>query len=323
MKSSHVLLMALAVFAMSQTEAEPVSKYPSHAIKILVPYAPGGVGDVVSRVIGDSVAQSLGQAVVVESRPGGNSNIATLAVLRAPADGYTWLMASPSLSANPSLYSGIWDTAKDFTGVGIVATAPNLVTVPASSKANNLQEFVALAKQSAGKLSYGNPAIGSSMHLNTELFKLSAGIDLVSVPYKGQPPTIVDLIRGDLAVVFLSPGLAVPQIIAGKLKALAVVGQHRIANLPNVPTMAEAGYPEANAVPHYGLVVSSKTPKDIAQKINAAISRALQEPGVQEKLKFVGLDPEPPRDLDQAQAVLKSDVLKYKDIIQRAGIKSD
>lgn len=316
-------LLALGVAVSSQALYAQPSAFPTRPITVVVPFPAGGVADSVTRIIGEEVAKILGQPVVIDPRPGGNSNIGTMLVAKANADGYTWLMSAPSLTANPSLYSGIWDPLKDFTGVGMVVSAPNLITVPSSLPVSNLQEFVSWAKKSPGTLNYGNPGIGSSLHLNTELLKLAAGVDLVSVNYKGQPPAVIDLLRGDLSVMLLSVGLAVPHIKAGKLKPLAVVATHRMPELPNVPTLAEAGYPEANVVPWYGYVVPSRTPAPVAKKINDAISQALTSKAVQDSLRALGTDPEKPRTIAEINAVIKADFIKYGDVIRKASIKLD
>ena len=316
-------LLALGAAVSSQALYAQPSAFPTRPITVVVPFPAGGVADSVTRIIGEEVAKILGQPVVIDPRPGGNSNIGTMLVAKANADGYTWLMSAPSLTANPSLYSGIWDPLKDFTGVGMVVSAPNLITVPSSLPVSNLQEFVSWAKKSPGTLNYGNPGIGSSLHLNTELLKLAAGVDLVSVNYKGQPPAVIDLLRGDLSVMLLSVGLAVPHIKAGKLKPLAVVATHRMPELPNVPTLAEAGYPEANVVPWYGYVVPSRTPAPVAKKINDAISKALTSKAVQDSLRALGTDPEKPRTIAEINAVIKADFIKYGDVIRKASIKLD
>lgn len=316
-------LLALGAAVSSQALCAQPSGFPSRPITVVVPFSAGGVGDSITRIVGEEVGKILGQPVVIDPRPGGNTNIGTMLVAKANADGYTWLMSAPSLTANPSLYSGIWDPLKDFTGVGMVVSAPNLITVPSSLPVSNLQEFVSWAKKSPGTLNYGNPGIGTSLHLNTELLKLAAGIDLVSVNYKGQPPAVIDLVRGDLSVMLLSVGLAVPHIKAGKLKPLAVVATHRMPELPNVPTLAEAGYPEANVVPWYGYVVPSRTPAPVAKKINDAISQALSSKEVQDKLRALGTEPEKPRTIAEINAVIKADFIKYGDVIRKASIKLD
>ena len=316
-------LLALGAAVSSQALYAQPSAFPTRPITVVVPFPAGGVADSVTRIIGEEVAKILGQPVVIDPRPGGNSNIGTMLVAKANADGYTWLMSAPSLTANPSLYSGIWDPLKDFTGVGMVVSAPNLITVPSSLPVSNLQEFVSWAKKSPGTLNYGNPGIGSSLHLNTELLKLAAGIDIVGVTYKGQPPAVIDLMRGDLSVMLLSVGLAAPHIKAGKLKPLAIVATHRMPELPNVPTLAEAGYPEANVVPWYGYVVPSRTPAPVAKKINDAISQALTSKEVQDRLRALGTEPERPRTISEINAVINADFIKYGDVIRKASIKRD
>ncbi|WP_168226757.1 Bug family tripartite tricarboxylate transporter substrate binding protein [Rhodoferax sediminis] len=318
----HLTVLGLSLITGATAWAQPAD-YPTRPITIIVPYSAGGIGDSLARIIGDKVSQILRQPVIVEDRPGGNANIGILAVAKAAPDGYTWLLAAPALTANPSLYKHAWDPLKDFIGVGIAVSAPSLLVVPAQSKVRDLKDFIGLAKQSPSKLNYGNPGIGSSMHLNTELFKMASGIDLVSIPYKAQPGVLTALIRGDVAIAFLSTGLAAPQITSGRLKPLAVVAEHRIPGFPDVPTLAEAGYGEANVVPWYGFAVPGATPHATALRINDAINRALSSSDVQDKLRNLDMVPQSPRSLDEISAVIRSDYEKYRAVIKKAGITAD
>lgn len=217
----------------------------------------------------------------------------------------------------------MWDPFKDLTGVSITVYAPSLITVPTSLRVRDIKEFVELAKRSPGKLNFGNPGNGTSMHLNNELFKLAAGIHLTKIPYKGQPPVLTDMLRGDVAMGVFSVGVAAPHIASGKLKPLAVVSEQNVSSMHDVPTLTEAGYREANVVPWYGLVVHDATPRPVAQRINNAINHALDSPDVQERLRGLATEPQTPRSPEQIAAVLRLDFEKYRQVIQASGITAE
>jgi len=319
----RTLLALAAGLALLPTAWAQGSDFPSKPITIIVPYPAGGIVDSISRVIAEHVSKTLGQTVNVDARPGGNSNIGTQAALRAPADGYTWAFAAPALTANAVMYKGLWDPLKDVTGVGAVVLAPSLIAVPATLPVNDVKELVALAKREPGKLNFGNPGNGSSMHLNTEMFRQAAGIQLTNIPYKGQPPILIDMVRGEVQFSVYSPAIAAPQISAGKIKPLAVISEKRLAAYPNVPTLAEAGYPEANVVPWYGYVVNSATPRPVVMRINSAINAALESPEVQAKLRAMGTEPQAPRSPEQINAMIRSDYEKYRAAIVAGNITAE
>lgn len=316
-------LLGLGLGLAALLPAQAQGDFPSRTITIIVPYPAGGIADSISRIVAEHASKTLGQPIVVDAKPGANGNIGTQAVQRAPADGYTWLFAAPALTSNPSLYKGLWDPLKDFTGVSITVNAPTLIAVPASLGVKDLKDFVELAKRSPGKLNFGNPGSGTSMHLNTVMFTQAAGVQLTSIPYKGQPPVLQDMLRGDVSMSVFSVGVAAPQVTAGKLRPLAVISDHRLSAFPDVPTLAEAGFREANVVPWYGFAVAGATPRPVAQRINDALNKALESPEVQARLRTLGLEPQPPRSIEQIQAVLRSDFEKFRQVIQTAGITVD
>jgi tripartite-type tricarboxylate transporter receptor subunit TctC len=297
--------------------------FPTKPITIIVPYPAGGIVDSVSRVLAEHVSKTLGQTVNVDARPGGNANIGTQAGLRAPADGYTWVFAATAFTANALMYKGLWDPLKDATGVGALVVAPSILAVPASLGVNDVKELVALAKREPGKLNFGNPGNGSSMHLNNEMFRQAAGVQMTNIPYKGQPPILLDMVRGEVQFSLYSPSIAAPQIAAGKIKPLAVIAEKRLEAFPNVPTLAEAGFPEANVLPWYGYVVNSATPPAVVKRINDAINAALESPEVQQKLRAMGMVPQPPRSPEQVNAMIRSDYDKYRAVILAGNITAE
>ena len=202
--------------------ANAQGSFPNKQIRVIVPYPAGGIVDVVSRVITEKLGSMWGQTIITEARPGANSNIGTDAVAKAPADGYTWLITGPAITANPALgTNATWDPKKDFAALGVAAWSAAAIVVPGNSPANSLKEFVALAK--TRPLNYGNPGTGSSIHLSTELFKQVAGINLQAIGYKGQPQIVSDLLGGQLDVAFAATGLITQHVQGGKLKALGVI----------------------------------------------------------------------------------------------------
>ncbi|MBS0336481.1 MAG: tripartite tricarboxylate transporter substrate binding protein [Proteobacteria bacterium] len=296
--------------------------YPSKPVRVIVPYPSGGIVDLLARAITEKIAAGWGQPILVEGRPGADSNLGTEAAAKSPADGYTWLMTGPAVLSNPSIYSNLpWNPLRDFQGVGVAVWNLNIAVVPATLPVNTLQEFVAYAKARPGQLNFGNPGTGSSNHLSSELFFQVAGIKLVNIGYKGQPPAIPDLINGQLQFKVVALGLAAPHVKSGRLKALAAFSPQRLKQLPDVPTVAEAGYPEAGLVPWYGIYVPSATPKDVVARINNEINRALASPDVQERIEKIGGLPGPMKTPDEIQAMMKSDFERWGKVVHAAGIK--
>ena len=322
--SGLIALVALSalVAVPGGLRAQPAD-FPNRPITIIVPYPAGGIVDAVTRVVAEHASRTLGVVINVDPRPGGNANIGTQAGLRAAPDGYTWTFAASALTANTVLYKGLWDPLKDAAGVGVAVTAPSLIAVPASLGVKDIAGLVDLARRSPGKLNFGNPGNGSSMHLNSEMFRQAANIQFTSIPYKGQPPVVLDMIRGEVQVSVYSIGIAAPHVATGKLRPLAVVADRRVASLPDVPTLAEAGYPEANVVPWYGYVVPSATPRPIVARINRALNAALESPEVQQKLRAMGTEPQGPRTPEQVDALIRSDFEKYRAAILAGNVTAD
>ncbi len=303
------------------TAAHAQTDFPNKRITVIVPYPAGGIVDNVTRIMTEKLAELWKQTIVVEAKPGANSNLGTDLAARAEPDGYTWTFLGPAVMANPRIYSNLRWTEKSFVGVGVAAWAPAAVVVPADFKANTVKEFVALAKASPGAMLYGNAGIGSSVHLNTAIFAYGTGVELTSVPYKGQPAAIIDMLASRIHVKFASIGLVAQHVQDGKLKALAVIGNNRSPMLPDVPTMSEAGYPEVNVVPWYGFAVQRDVPKAIVQKINEGFAVALRDPTVRKRLEQQALQPVEPLTADQIAELIAKDTEKYAKVIRDANIK--
>lgn len=297
--------------------------YPSKPVRVIVPYPAGGIVDIVARAVMEKIAVGWGQPIIIEAKPGADSNIGTDLVAKSAPDGYTWLVTGPAVLSNPTIYGNLsWDPLRDFQGVGIVVWNQNIAVVPAALPVNTMKEFVEYAKARPGQLNFGNPGTGSSNHLSTELFMQVAGIKMVNVGYKGQPPAIPDLLNGALHFKIVALGLALPHVQSGKLKALATFTHERVKALPDVPTIAEAGFPEAALVPWYGAYLRAGTPKAIVDRVNAEINKALQSPEVADRLLKSGSLPGPVRSPDEIQALMRSDYERWSKVVRAAGIKA-
>jgi tripartite-type tricarboxylate transporter receptor subunit TctC len=309
-----VMLMAGSLAAQAQ------ERWPSRPIRVIVPYPAGGIVDIVARAVTEQVGRDLKATVIVEARPGGNSNIGTSAVARSDPDGYTWLVTGPAALVNPGLYKDAgWDAMKDLKCVGLAVWTQSVAVVNPTLPAKTIGEFVELARSKPDQLNFGNPGTGSSIDLSAQKFFQAANIKLTNVGYKGQPQALVDLMTNLMHFEIVSMALALPHIKQGTIKPLAVLTHNRVADLPDVPTIAEAGYPEAAYVPWYGIYVPSATPPALAAKINAAINKALENPDVQRQLSITDI-PGKPMSLADLAALMKSDYEKLTTVVKTAGM---
>jgi tripartite-type tricarboxylate transporter receptor subunit TctC len=293
-------------------------------IRIILPYAAGGMIDAVPRVIMEKYTQLYGQHAVIEARPGANGNIATEYVAKAPADGYTWLISATAMSANPWLYAGKlnWNLQRDFAGVAGLVWVPPVFAVPASVPASTLKEFVAYAKANPG-LPFANSSTGSSYHLSAVLFMQLADIDMTAIGYKGIGQALPDLLRGEIKFAALASGLTHAHVKSGKLKVLAVLSKSRLKDLPSVPTLIEEGYPEATVVPWYMFVTAAGAPKDVVARFNSQLNKTLAAPDVKERLEKIGGEVMAPMKPAEVDALLRSDYDRWGQVIRRAGIKAE
>jgi tripartite-type tricarboxylate transporter receptor subunit TctC len=309
------------VLSAGAPRARAESDYPNRPIHIVVPYPAGGIVDIVARAVTEQVGRDLKQAIVVEDRPGANSNIGTAAVARSDPDGYTWLVTGPAVLANPTLYKEAgWDVLKNFRCVGLAVWNQSVAIVPPSLPAKTMAEFVALARDKPGQLNFGNPGTGSSIDLSAQKLFQAANIKLTNVGYKGQPPALVDLMTNLMHFEIVSLALALPHIKDGTVRPLAVFTEKRVPELPDVPTIAEAGYPEAAYLPWYGIYVPSATSDALVEKIHDAIDKALENPDVQRQLAIADI-PGKPMALSELAALMKSDSEKLTAVIKASGIE--
>ena len=313
-------LMALAALVLSAGNAFSQS-FPGKPVRIVVPFAPGGGADVVTRVLSPRMSEFLGQPVVVENRAGAGGNIGAEAVAKAPADGYTVLVATAAQAINHTLTKNLsWDLLKDFTPVAGMVQNQTLLAVHPSVQASNVKELIALAKRE--RLTYASFGNGSTAHMGAELFKMMTGVDMVHVPYKGAAPAVNDLIGGQVNVIFCDIAAILTQVKAGKAKALAVGSTSRFSGLPEVPPVAEAGVPGYEMGGFLALVAPAGTPRAAVDAINAATRKTMDLPEIKQRLESLAGIPiaGTPEELG---AFLKAEVDKYARIIRTANIRAD
>jgi tripartite-type tricarboxylate transporter receptor subunit TctC len=286
-------LLSVAVLSLAHVGINTAwAAYPDKPIKLIVGFTPGGTADGVGRLLAQNMGAKLGQSIVVENKAGANGNLATEFVQRAAPDGYTLFFTSIGHAVNPSIYKDAkYDPVKDFTPVGQVLNAPNMLVVPANSPFNSVKELVTYAKAHPGKLDFASSGTGASVHLSAELFKQMAGLHIVHIPYRGTGSLIPDLISGNVAMAFPNLPSAWPLVQSGKLKALGVTTAKRSAAAPQVPTIAEAGVPGYDMSTWYGLIGPAGMPADIVQRLNKELNAVLQDPQVRSKLIAQGVDP--------------------------------
>jgi tripartite-type tricarboxylate transporter receptor subunit TctC len=295
--------------------------YPTRPVRMVVPFAPGGGADTTARIIAPKMTELMGQQWEVDNRSGAGGNLASEIVVRATPDGYTVLLALDSqLTANPSLYTLPFNVEKDLQPVVIIAATDQIVVVHPGVPAGTFKEFVALAKSKPGAFRYGSGGVGSSNQLAAELIKKVVGIDIVHVPYKGAGPSIVGILAGEIQMNVSSPASTVGFVTSGKLRALARTGLKRGKVLPDVPTIAESGYPGFEALQWYGFVVPAATPRNVVARIRDDTLKALQSADVQSNMERLGLEPDGTRGAELA-ARLKAETAKWAAIIKDVGIR--
>jgi len=317
--------LAAGALAIGALAAAPLAfaqgQWPVKPIKVLVPFPAGGQLDVVVRAIADKLQPVLGQPLVVENRTGADGNIAAEAVAKSAPDGYTWLATSVPFATASSLAKNLrFDPVKDFRPVANLGTSSFVICVPANLPVKTIAEFVAYAKANEGKLSYAGTSRGSVTHLSSEMFMRATGTKMEFIGYAGIPPALTDLIGGRLQ--FMSVGIvaAMPQIAAGKIRPLAVLDAQRHPQLPDVPSIVEAGYPDVVASTWFGLLVPAQTPPEAVQRINAEAVKIATSPEIAEKFKAMGVNPIAPNTPEQFDAFLKADMAKWQKVIKDANV---
>ena len=303
----------------------PAAEYPVRPIKLVVPYAAGGPTDVLGRLVADFLARDLKVATVVENKAGAQGAIGAESVARAEPDGYTLFVAAASIIVlNPMLYKKLpYDPVRDFKMLALVTDLPVVMEVHPSVPANTVAEFVAWAKQNPGKLNFGSAGTGGTIHLAGEMFKQMAGIDMTHVPYKGAGPALTDLLSGNIQVMFDTLSTALPPVKSGLLRPLGVSSSERSPDLPDVPTIAESGYPDYRVSVWYGIAAPAKVPEDISQKISASLDRALNDDAFRASLEKIGFPVFRPRSAAEIAAFIDADRARWSNVIKAQNISLD
>lgn len=323
MKKLLVFLGTISALGLGQTLPLHAQDYPSRAIKIVVPYAPGGSTDILTRILANKLTLRVGQTFVVENRPGANGIIGSEAVARAPADGYTLLMVTNGQTINVGLYQNLpVDLEKDFAPIVNVAAMPNLIVVHPSVPAKTIRELIELAKAKPGGLSYSHAGIGSPQHLAGEMFKLVTKVDIVGVPYKGGGPAVADAVAGVVPMVVVGIPAASQHIASGRLRGLAATSIKRSPLLPDLPTVAESGYPGFDAIFWIALIGPRGIPSAAVQRINTEINVVLRDPDIEKQFALQGASPAggSPAELG---AYMKKDIEMWSGVIKEAKIKAE
>ena len=319
-KIAGMLVALLASWAPARAQ----DNFPTRSIRVVTPYGPGTVADVFGRIVAQNMAmQWNGASIVFESKSGANGSIATEDVARSAPDGYTWLIVTTFFTASPALDKTLrWDPLRDFVAVGEICRAPNVFIVPSSLPVKNVGEFVALAKSKPGTLNYGHPGKGSTGHLGFELFKKAAGIEVTGIGYRGYPQMVPDIASGLITASFFSVNQALGQVQTGAIRIIGTINDGRTKYFPDVPTLAEQGYAEAQVTPWFGIVVPAATPQAIVERIDRALETALATPEVREKLDTAGCEAKS-APLGEFAAIIRADVALWARVVKEAGITAD
>jgi tripartite-type tricarboxylate transporter receptor subunit TctC len=315
--ASTAALVGPSVLAHAQTGAEG---WPSRPVRLVVPFPPGGGTDNVGRILNARLSEVWGQQVVIENRGGAGSNIGNEVVARATPDGYTILFAAFPLATNKFIYPSLaYDPVGDLAPITLIGTFPNILVVPVTSPAKSVSELIAHVKANRGDITYGSPGIGTSPHLNGELFARMAGVEMTHVPYRGAGPAMTDLIPGRLSMMFNTSGASMPHVNTGRLRALAVTSAKRFTVVPELPTIAESGVPGFDVSSWYALFAPAKTPPAIVRKMNADAVAVLREPQVRKRIEDLGLEVVGSTP-DELGAFLRAEMTKWEPVIKAAGI---
>ena len=317
--------LGLIIWAVSShlTYAQTASNYPTKPIKIIVGFSPGGSADAVGRSLAEAFSTRLGQPVVVENRAGANGNIAAETVARAAPDGYTLYFPSIGHAVNVSLYKNLpYDPIKDFTSIGGVFSAPNMLVVPMSSPYKTVSEIIAAAKANPGKLNFGSGGSGSSTQLAAEVFKTEAGVSITHIPYRGAGAAASSLLAGQIDMLITAAPTAIPHITSGRTRALAITGKDRLQILPEVPTFSEAGLPSFNIVNWFGLAAPKGTPPAIVNKIRDLVAEAMKDPNLRNNFAKQGAAFNE-MSVETFGNFVNSEIVKWSEEGNKAGVKPE
>lgn len=323
MHKHHICAFAIAVLATVWQPSYAQPEYPSKPIRLIVPYAPGGGSDIVARIVGQKMNESLGQTVVVDNRPGAAGMLGAELAAGAAADGYTLLLADSSYTINASYFKQKrYDAQKSFVSISLIADTPYILVVHPTVAAVSLKDFIALAKAQPGKINVGSAGNGSGSHLIGALFMLKAGVNLNHIPYKGSGPSTADVVAGQIQSTFATAPGAVPFIKAGRLKALVAASPKRSATLPDVPTFVELGFADIVVTNWYGIVTPAGTSNSVVQKLAGEITRVIALPEVRERLASAALEPMTPGP-DVFARLIDAEVKRWAQVMKDANISAE
>ncbi len=312
---------AAALLALAASGVAGAQGYPARAIRVIIPFAPGGGTDNLTRIMAPRLTELLGQPIVVDNRPGASGQIGTELAARAAPDGYSIVHVDTSFTSNPSLYPKLpYDPIRDFTPISLLASAPVVLIVHPSVPVKTLKELIAFAKARPGELNFATGGAGSATHLGVELFKAAAKIDLVHIPYKGSGPAAGAVLAGQVVMMIASPSATKPLVVAGRLRALAITGAKRNAALPEVPTFVESGLPGVDSGSYWVSLAPAAAPKDVIGTLNGAMVKVLQMPDIRQRLIDLGFDPIGSTP-DECADNIRAEIAKWAKVVAAAGIR--
>jgi len=316
--------LAVLAATLAWAAASTAQTYPTKPIRWIVPYTPGGITDNVTRIVTQRIQEQTGWKIVIENKPGANSILGADLAAKAPPDGYTFLTVIAAHAANGTLYAGRlpYDPVKSFVPVSLAGIAPLILTANNNFPPKDVKELIAYAKANPGKISFGSSGIGAAAHLTTELFKQTAGIDMVHIPYKGTAPALQDEMGGNIQILVDVPSTLMPQVRGGKIKALAMFSAKRIASAPEVPTMAEAGGPALEASTWVLFLAPAGTPRDIVNRMSAEAAKAITSTDIRSRFESIGIEPVG-NTPEQAAKFLDDEIAKWSKVIKVAGVKPE
>ena len=321
--SSPLFSRSLVAVALACTAPAALAQaYPAKPIRLIVGFTPSGGVDINARLLGPKITEYLGQQVIIENRPGAGTNIANEYVAKSAPDGYTLLVNTAALAINLSLYKKVPYEARDFAPISILSMSPNILVVHTSVPVKNVKEFVALAKSRPGQLNYSSSGSGTTQHLSGELFNLRTGVKMVHIPYRGTAPSLTALISGEVGLSFANIPAISAHVKAGRLRPLANLGPKRSDQLPEVPTMKEAGVPGVEVVVWYGVFAPAATPRDVVAKLADTIGRAARAPDMKQRLEDLGAEPvgNTPEEFSK---LFREEVTRWAEVVKVSGAKAD
>jgi tripartite-type tricarboxylate transporter receptor subunit TctC len=319
----HQAGIAAALLGLGIPLAGNAEGYPARAVRVIIPFAPGGGTDNLTRIMAPRLTELLGQSIVIDNRPGASGQIGTELAARAAPDGYNIVHVDTSFTSNPSLYPKLpYDPIRDFAPISLLASAPVVLIVHPSVPVRTLKELISLAKARPGELNFATGGAGSATHLGVELFRAAARIDLVHIPYKGSGPAAAAVLAGQVVMTVASPSATRQHVAAGKLRAIAITGEKRNAAMPDVPTFVEAGLPGVDSGTYWVSLAPAGTPKVIIGALNGAMAKVLQMPDIRRRLIELGFDPIGSTP-DECAGNIRGEIAKWARVVKEAGIRLD